>query len=206
MKKRRRARKKKRFRPLIWGIVVIAGVLLLNCSFMAGRGNKNNDDAREDGLSSAVAEYRPVVAQYAAEYGIEEYTDYLLAVMQVESGGNHEDVMQSSESLGLPPNSLETEESINQGCRYFAKLLRLAAEKGCDFNTVVQAYNFGDEFLDFVAENGGTYTVELAEEYARQKSGGEEVTYLNPIALKANGGWRYKYGNMFYVQLVYQYV
>lgn len=114
--------------------------------------------------------------------------------------------MQSSESLGLPPNSLETDESINQGCRYFAKLLRLAAEKGCDFNTVVQAYNFGDEFLDFVAENGGTYTVELAEEYARQKSGGEEVTYLNPIALKANGGWRYKYGNMFYVQLVYQYI
>lgn len=206
MKKRRRSRKKKRFRPFIWGIIIITGIVLLNCSFMAGRGNRDAGESEEAGLSSEVVEHRPVVAQYAAEYGIEEYTDYLLAVMQVESGGSHEDVMQSSESLGLPPNSLETEESIDQGCRYFAKLLRLAAEKGCDFNTVVQAYNFGDEFLDFIAENGGAYTAELAEEYARQKSGGEEVTYLNPIALKANGGWRYKYGNMFYVQLVYQYV
>ena len=42
----------------------------------------------------------------------------LLAIIQVESGGTLEDVMQSSESLGLPPNSLSTEESIKQGCKY----------------------------------------------------------------------------------------
>ena len=55
----------------------------------------------------------------------------LLAIIQVESGGTLEDVMQSSESLGLPPNSLSTEESIKQGCKYFSELLAAAETKGC---------------------------------------------------------------------------
>ena len=57
------------------------------------------------------------------EYGISEYVPYLLAIIQVESGGTAEDVMQSSESMGLPPNSLDTESSIKQGAKYFASLL-----------------------------------------------------------------------------------
>ena len=57
--------------------------------------------------------------------------------MQVESGGTGTtDVMQASESLGLPLNSLSTEESIKQGCKYFSELLKSAEAKGCDINTV----------------------------------------------------------------------
>ena len=37
-------------------------------------------------------------------------------------------------------------------------------------------------------------------------TGGEKVSYPNPIAIPINGGWRYNYGNMFYVQLVTQYL
>ena len=37
-------------------------------------------------------------------------------------------------------------------------------------------------------------------------AGGEKVSYPNPIAIPINGGWRYNYGNMFYVQLVTQYL
>ena len=40
--------------------------------------------------------------RYAAQYGISEYVTVLLAIMQVESGGTPEDVMQSSESMGCP--------------------------------------------------------------------------------------------------------
>ena len=32
------------------------------------------------------------------------------------------------------------------------------------------------------------------------------MTYTNPIAVSKNGGWRYNYGNMFYVELVNQYL
>lgn len=116
------------------------------------------------------------------------------------------DEMQSSESLGLPPNSLSTEESIRQGCKYFSELLKSAKASGCDINTVVQAYNYGGGFIGYVAGHGKKYTFELAVGFAREKSGGVKVSYKNEISIKENGGWRYRYGNMFYVKLVLQYL
>ena len=157
-------------------------------------------------LSQEVLKHQPTVEKYAKEYGISGYVNYLLAIMQVESGGTGTtDVMQASESLGLPLNSLSVEESIKQGCKYFSELLKSAESKGCDINTVVQAYNYGG-FIDYVAKHGKKYTFELAVSFAKDKSGGVKVTYKNEIAIKENGGWRYKYGNMFYVKLVSQYL
>ena len=157
-------------------------------------------------VSQEVLAHKPMLEKYAREYGIEEYLNVLLAIIQVESGGTLEDVMQSSESLGLPPNSLSTEESIKQGCKYFSELLAAAETKGCDLNSVIQSYNYGGGFLDYVAGRGKKYTFELAESFARDKSGGKKVTYTNPVAVEKNGGWRYSYGNMFYVLLVSQYL
>ena len=157
-------------------------------------------------VSQEVLAHKPMLEKYAREYGIEEYLNVLLAIIQVESGGTLEDVMQSSESLGLPPNSLSTEESIKQGCKYFSELLAAAEAKGCDLNSVVQSYNYGGGFLDYVAGRGKKYTFELAESFARDKSGGKKVTYTNPVAVEKNGGWRYSYGNMFYVEVVNQYL
>ena len=157
-------------------------------------------------LSEDVLAYQATVESYANQYEIENYVGYLLAIMMVESGGVGNDVMQASESLGLSPNSLSPVESIEQGVKYFSQLLVKAEEKGCDISTVVQAYNYGGEFIDYVAENGQQYTFELAQEFAKSKSGGEKVDYANEIACQINGGWRYKYGNMFYVLLVNQYL
>lgn len=157
-------------------------------------------------LSEEVLKHQPTVEKYAKEYGIEDYVNYLLTIMQVESGGTTEDVMQSSESMGLPPNSLSTEESIKQGCKYFSELLKSAESKGCDIDTVVQAYNYGGGFIDYVAGHGKKYTYELAVSFAKEKADGVKVTYKNEISIKENGGWRYKYGNMFYVRLVKQYL
>ena len=141
------------------------------------------------------------------EYGVEEYVNILLAIIQVESGGTATDVMQSSESLGIPPNSLSTEESIKQGCKYFASLLSSCKAKGMnDINVVIQSYNYGGGYADYVAKNGKKHSFNLAENFAKNKSGGTKVTYTNPIAVSKNGGWRYNYGNMFYVELVNQYL
>lgn len=64
-----------------------------------------------------------------------------------------------------------------------------------------------DEFVShYVAKNGKKHSFTLAENFARDKSGGKKVTYTNPIAVARNGGWRYGYGNMFYVELVSQYL
>lgn len=194
----------------VFGGIFVAIISLLLFLFIVTSDDEENSTSRIDysglNLSAEVLQHQPTVEKYAKEYGISDYVNYLLAIMQVESGGTAVDVMQSSESLGLPPNSLSTEESIKQGCRYFASLLSSCKEKGCDINTVVQAYNYGGGFIDYVACHGKRYTFELAVSFAKEKSGGVKITYKNEISMKENGGWRYKYGNMFYVKLVAQYL
>lgn len=158
-------------------------------------------------LSDNTISYTQDVKDAAVNEQIEDYVNYLLAIMEVESHGIGTDVMQSSESAGLPPNSFKTpQESIAQGAKYFASCVMKASEKECDINTAIQAYNFGTGFIDYVAENGKVYTLDLAIAFAEEKSGGKQVAYKNQIAINYNGGWRYAYGNMFYAQLVNQYI
>lgn len=145
-------------------------------------------------VSAEVLAHKPMVEKYAKEYGVEEYVNILLAIIQVESGGTAEDVMQSSESLGLPPNSLSTEESIKQGVKYFSELLASSERLSVDLESVIQSYNYGGGFLGYLANRGNKYTFELAQSFSKEYSGGEKVSYPNPIAIPINGGWRYVYG------------
>lgn len=87
-----------------------------------------------------------MVEKYARQNGISDYVYVLLAIIQVESEGKLVDVMQSSESAGLPVNTLGTEDSIKQGCKYFAELIAKADRLGCDMDAVIQAYNYGSAF------------------------------------------------------------
>lgn len=157
-------------------------------------------------VSPEVLKHQSLVEKYCKEYGIPDHVKTILAIMQVESGGKVADVMQSSESLGLPPNSLSTEESIKQGCKYFSELISGIKANDCDINTAIQSYNFGGGFINYIAKNGKKYSYELAESFSKEKSGGKKVSYQNPIAIPVNGGWRYGYGNQFYVKLVEQYL
>lgn len=202
--------KLKRF--LLLGMIIfflLMGMLFFVMLIAEDEEDDNSDPGQTSiglNLSEKVLSYQSLVEKYAKENGIETYVNYLLAIMQIESGGVGDDVMQCSESLGLPLNSLKPEESIKQACIYFAGLLTKANEKGCDMNTVVQAYNYNSGYIDYVAAHSDKYTFELAQEYAKEKSSGKVVTYSDPIAIQTNGGWRYDYGNMFYVQLVTQYL
>ena len=100
-----------------------------------------------------------------------------------------------------------SEPDDSKGCKYFASLLSSAESQGIeDINVVVQSYNYGGGYIGYVASNGKKHSFTLAENFARDKSGGKKVTYTNPIAVARNGGWRYGYGNMFYVELVSQYL
>ena len=128
-------------------------------------------------VSAEVLAHKPMVEKYAREYGIEEYVNVLLAIIQVESGGTAEDVMQSSESLGLPPNSLSTEESIKQGVKYFSELLVNSERLGTDLESVIQSYNYGGGFLGYVSSRGGKCSFELAQSFSKEYSGGEKVSY-----------------------------
>ncbi|MFW8665043.1 lysozyme family protein [Enterococcus entomosocium] len=184
------------------GILMCVGLLFVEDS----EGSGDSESTGGISVSEEVLKHRSLVEKYAKESGILEYVPILLAIIQVESGGTTEDVMQSSESAGLPPNSLSTEASIKQGCIYFASLVKRAKGLGCDQDGIIQAYNYGGGYLDYVSKNGKKHSLSLAESFAKEKSGGQKVDYPNPIAIKANGGWRYNYGNMFYSSLVKQYL
>lgn len=100
----------------------------------------------------------------------------------------------------------QPQESIKQGVKYFSELLASSERLSVDLESVIQSYNYGGGFLGYVANRGNKYTFELAQSFSKEYSGGEKVSYPNPIAIPINGGWRYNYGNMFYVQLVTQYL
>lgn len=183
--------------------------LLLFAITLSSDDDKNNTDSSEISslnISPEVLKHKDAVEKYCKEFGISEHVKIFLAIIQVESGGKVTDVMQSSESLGLPPNSLSTEESIRQGCKFFSELIKGIETHGCDLNTAIQSYNFGGGFINYVSTHGKKYSYDLAEEFSKEKSGGKRVSYQNPIAIPVNGGWRYGYGNQFYVKLVEQYL
>jgi hypothetical protein len=158
-------------------------------------------------LSEKVLAYKGTVKKYAKREKIEQYTDVLLAIMMAETKGEHKDVMQSSESKGLERNSLGPEESIEQACIYYAALIEIAHNLDIkDDKALIQSYNYGPGYLTYIANNGKKHTENLAIEYAKEHSGGEKVRFMHLYAIKKNGGWIYKFGNMFYEAIVESYM
>lgn len=145
-------------------------------------------------ISSAVAQYEPVVREELAKYDLEEHTGVLLAIIMQESGGTSSlDIMQASESLGLPMNTIQDPiYSIEVGVKHFASVINQAEENGVDFNTALQAYNFGTGYIGFVAQRGGTHTKDLATEFSgihAAKQGWDrygDINYIDNIMRYAN--------------------
>ncbi|WP_052245635.1 bifunctional lytic transglycosylase/C40 family peptidase [Bacillus sp. MSP13] len=184
-------------------------MLLFAGAFFVFLGNDSSQGTVDSGTANVnekVAKWKPVVSQYADKYGIPDYVDVILAIMMVETGGDSLDIMQSSESMGLPPNSISDPSlSIQVGVKYFAETVNDAKKKKLDFWTPVQSYNFGGGFNNYVSKNGKKYTFELASDFAKKQANGAKTKYSNPVA-DFNGNFRYSYGNMYYVKLVQQYL
>ena len=160
---------------------------------------------QEELLSDSVLQYLDLMEYYAEEEGIEEYVPVLMAIMETETKGERDDVMQSSESAGLDPGTLGPEDSIAQACDYFRGLVARAEDLGCDTSAVIQAYNYGPGYLYYVAEHGGRHSFDLAVDYAEEMSDGRTAGYTHYIA-DDYGNWMYLYGNMYFVKLVEQYL
>ena len=202
----------KRVKRIVTALCILFPVFLLSvCSVILVGVTDDNDDGNPKhasglGLSDKVREYAAFVGDTAAEYNIHEYEKYLLAIMMVESGGEGNDPMQSLGNSGLTEEEKTPSESIKAAVAYFAMLLQKADTLGCDLDTVIQAYNYGAGYIDYVSARGKTHTFQLSCDFASSKCGGRKVRYDNPVAIAQNGGWRYEYGNMFYVYLVKQYL
>jgi hypothetical protein len=181
--------------PLTW---IIAGIFLLLTSIFGialflsiSLGGENQfESGMTDGtgqVSAEVLRYQPLIRKYAEEYGIGKHVGLIMALIQQESGGRYLDVMQASESVGLPPGTItDPEYSIQIGVKYFAEILKQT--KG-DIQLSLQAYNFGNGFIGYAIERGG-YSKEVAAEFS------------NMMAVKM--GWS-QYGDVNYVQHIFRY-
>ena len=180
----------------VMGIIGIAGLFSMN------------DDSSQFGqgglpFSEMVLRWESAVRAEAIRNEIPHLVNVLLAIIQVETGGDAKrwpDIMQASESLGLLPNTIACPyESIEVGVSFFASGYH--GNPNHDLLNVIQSYNFGFGFLN---HTGYGYQFENAVAFAREMSGGVRVTYTNPVAVEINGGWRYFWGNMFYAKLIQQ--
>jgi cell wall-associated NlpC family hydrolase len=119
-----------------------------------------------------ILRWQPLVEQIAAKYGLSQYVPLFLAIIYQEVGTSDiPDIMQSSESKGMQPNSIQDPaESVDAGISYFKQLLEKGQAEGDDLASIIQAYNFGAGFLDFIAAHGHKYTVQLAEEFSAQQA------------------------------------
>lgn len=71
--------------PFLLAIVLFFGVLISAEDDDGGGGSSSWVTGMN--LSAEVLKHQPMVEKYAKEYGISEYVPYLLAIIQVESGG-----------------------------------------------------------------------------------------------------------------------
>ena len=186
--RRRRNIKRRREQELrLQYIALIAGAAVLLVLMIIGIGRwreavaerkrleaeRELQEREEELLSDSVLEDEDLVKYYAEEEGIYEYVPVLLAIMEVERKGERADVMQSSESAGLEPNTLGPEDSIAQACDYFRGLVDRTEDLDVDLNTIIQAYNYGPGYMYYIADFNGNwmylygnmYYVMLVEQY-----------------------------------------
>ncbi|MEC5424369.1 lysozyme family protein [Virgibacillus sp. C22-A2] len=154
-------------------------------------------------ISEEVQNYRSVVEKYAAEYEVSGYVDVILAMMMQESGGRGNDPMQSSESYCGDRNCIDDPElSIKQGVYYFSRTLDKAEG---DLELAVQSYNFGSGFIDYVHNETGEYTQDVAINFSREmyEKDPEKEKYRCPR--KEAKQIDACYGDIYYVRSVMEY-
>ncbi|MED0676553.1 lysozyme family protein [Aneurinibacillus thermoaerophilus] len=151
-----------------------------------------------------VKQYEPMLRAELSKYHLEEYTLTLLALMHQESRGEGGDPMQASESAGLPPNTINDPAwSIRQGIKHFNDVLTYGTKKKVDFPTVIQAYNMGKGYIDFIAAHGKKHTEELAKQYSAIQVKKEPNVY-NCGEDRNNFRYPYCYGDFSYTTKVLQ--
>ena len=147
-------------------------------------------------LPETVMRWEEDVKNELKKYGKEQYTDLALVIIQLESGGRSEtipDIMQSSESIGLAPNTINNpKRSIEVGIKYLNSLIDKRAQVGVDIQTMIHSYNYGAGFMDYIkSKSKGTWSQELANSFSDM--------------WKAKLGWSI-YGDPSYVQKALKYL
>lgn len=155
--------------------------------------------AKTKNIPEAVLKHEGTIIKYMRKYNIsDEYLPYILAQATQESGGKEPDIFQASESkyngqIGMIKSA---EESIEHAMKRWREIIDEIEKRGLVFSVelVLQTYNFGSGYLDWVEKHGREYTEENAESFSKHK-----------LATLKN--WKYSvYGDIKYIQHIYRYL
>ena len=145
-----------------------------------------------------VAKYTPMIEEELKKVGLDGHTVTVAALMMQESRGKGGDPMQASESAGLAPNTIQDpKQSVQQGVKYFHRVVEYGNKMKVDFPTVIQSYNMGIGYIDFVSKNGGKHSEELAKKFSMIQVEKNPQTY-NCGGDKSNFRYPYCYGDFTY--------
>ncbi|EJP84500.2 lysozyme family protein [Bacillus cereus] len=148
----------------ILGLGTMIGILYFNHKTNI---HKNKVLATEKRL----LQYEPTLKKELEKYDLGGKTAVLLGIMYQESRGEGNDPMQSSESLGLKPNELqEISLSIKQGVKHFAQMYKYGTEKDVSMDTIIQSYNMGPGYIDFIAsQEVKQHSEDSAKKFSKMK-------------------------------------
>ena len=151
-------------------------------------------------VSDEVRAYEPTIRLYAAQYGIPEYVDLIMAVMMQESGGRGLDPMQAAEGSyntrypHVPNGITDPDYSIQCGIQELRDSLnRAGVQSPVDMDHIrlaLQGYNFGPGYVSWAVSHYGGYSLANAAEYSDMQA--------------ARLGWA-RYGDKEYVPHVLRY-
>ena len=160
--------------PVVWIallIVLVIGIIVGVIAMIVGSGgaaNSTDNSTYQAQVSEQTEGYRELVEQYCEKYGIDDYVDLCLAVIEQESGGNPPDVMQTAQSYyNTNPPIDNAEESIDCGTHELSDCLTKAECKDSTdipaISLALQGYNFGNGYIDWAVENYKGYSKDNAE-------------------------------------------
>ena len=132
-----------------------------------GAANESQDGTYQAQVSEKTESFRELVSEYCEKYGIDDYVDLCLAVIEQESGGTEPDVMQTAQSYyNVNPPIDSAEESIDCGTHELSDCLTKAKCQSPNdikgISLALQGYNFGNGYIDWALKNYGCYTKENA--------------------------------------------
>ncbi|PFH65391.1 hypothetical protein COI61_30125 [Bacillus cereus] len=180
----------------ILGLGTMLGILYLN--------HKTNIQQNKAlATEKRVLQYEPTLKKELEKYNLGEKTAVLLGIMYQESRGEGNDPMQSSESLGLKPNEIqETSLSIKQGVKQFAQMYKYGTEKDVSMETIIQSYNMGPGYIDFIAsQEVKQHSEDAAKKFSKMKVDQNPALYTCG-GNKNNFRYPYCYGDFTYTTKV----
>jgi hypothetical protein len=154
---------------------------------------------------SSVTQWRRKVEQEVRRNDIPGYENAILSMIWIESNGNTTngpDIMNAGEATGREISS--PDQSIERGVAHLAQLLQKTTENQLSDRAAVQAYSFGEGYLDWLIEEEIPHTFDHARLYARGRSNRRIVDFHHHVAAMRGFNWRFDYGNMFYQLMVSQ--